>query len=64
MIAAWVLGLSMAYLGDLWGQHWFHGKLLLLPKGDLEPYALPNRNTLERDYVYQLDRRVELRVYR
>ena len=42
----------------------FDGKLLLLPKGDLEPYALPNRNTLERDYVYQLDRRVELRVYR
>ena len=30
MIAAWVLGLSMAYLGDLWGQGWFHGKLLLL----------------------------------
>ena len=42
----------------------FDGKLLLLPKGDLEPFAVPNRNTLERDYVYQLDRRVELRVYR
>jgi protoporphyrinogen IX oxidase len=30
MIAAWVLGLSMAWLGDFWGQGWFHGKLLLL----------------------------------
>jgi putative membrane protein len=30
MIAAWLLGLSMAWLGDLWGQGWFHGKLLLL----------------------------------
>ena len=30
MIASWVLGLSMAWLGDLWGQGWFHGKLLLL----------------------------------
>ena len=30
MVAAWVLGLSMAYLGDLWGEGWFHGKLLLL----------------------------------
>lgn len=30
MIAAWVLGLSMAYLGDLWGQHWFQAKLVLL----------------------------------
>jgi outer membrane protein OmpA-like peptidoglycan-associated protein len=42
----------------------FDGKLLLLPKGDLEPFAVPNRNALERDHVYQLDRRVELRVYR
>jgi len=30
MIAAWILGLSMAWLGDLWGEGWFHGKLLLL----------------------------------
>lgn len=30
MIAAWVLGLSMAYLGDLWGQGWFQAKLVLL----------------------------------
>jgi putative membrane protein len=30
MIATWALGLSMAWLGDLWGQGWFHGKLLLL----------------------------------
>lgn len=30
MIAAWVFGLGMAWLGDLWGQGWFHGKLALL----------------------------------
>jgi protoporphyrinogen IX oxidase len=30
MIAAWVLGLWMAWLGDLWGEAWFHGKLVLL----------------------------------
>jgi len=30
MIAAWVLGLSMAWIGDLWGEGWFHGKLALL----------------------------------
>jgi len=30
MIATWVLGLSMAWLGNLWGQHWFHAKLFLL----------------------------------
>ena len=30
MAAAWVLGLSMAWLGDLWSQHWFHAKLGLL----------------------------------
>ena len=30
MIAAWGLGLWMAWLGDLWGEGWFHGKLLLL----------------------------------
>jgi len=30
MIAAWILGLSMAWQGDLWAEGWFHGKLLLL----------------------------------
>ena len=30
MGAAWILGLSMAWLGDLWSQHWFQAKLLLL----------------------------------
>ena len=30
MIAAWALGLSMAWMGDLWGEGWFHGKLALL----------------------------------
>lgn len=30
MIAAWIFGLWMAWLGDLWGEAWFHAKLLLL----------------------------------
>jgi len=30
MIAAWALGLAMAWMNDLWAEGWFHGKLLLL----------------------------------
>ena len=30
MIAAWALGLAMAWQHDLWGEGWFHGKLALL----------------------------------
>jgi putative membrane protein len=30
MIAAWVLGLWLAWAGDHWGEGWFHGKLALL----------------------------------
>ena len=30
MIAAWVFGLALAYLGNHWMEGWFHGKLLLL----------------------------------
>ncbi|WP_374369581.1 protoporphyrinogen oxidase HemJ [Dongia sp.] len=30
MIAAWILGLSMAWIGDLWMEGWFHGKVALL----------------------------------
>jgi putative membrane protein len=30
MIAAWALGIWMAWLGDLWGEGWFHAKLALL----------------------------------
>ncbi len=30
MIAAWILGLSLAWAGDRWGEGWFHGKLALL----------------------------------
>ena len=30
MIAAWVLGLLLAWQGDHWREGWFHGKLLLL----------------------------------
>ena len=30
MIAAWLLGLTLATLGDHWGESWFHAKLLWL----------------------------------
>ncbi|WP_374380987.1 protoporphyrinogen oxidase HemJ [Dongia sp.] len=30
MMATWVFGLSMAWLGDWWSAGWFHGKLALL----------------------------------
>ena len=30
MIAAWVLGLWLAWAGDHWREGWFHGKLALL----------------------------------
>jgi putative membrane protein len=30
MIAAWVFGLSLAWLGNHWGEGWFHAKLALL----------------------------------
>lgn len=30
MIAAWILGLSLAWIGDLWGEGWFQAKLALL----------------------------------
>ncbi|MBI2256160.1 MAG: protoporphyrinogen oxidase HemJ [Proteobacteria bacterium] len=30
MLASWVFGLSLAWMGDWWGAGWFHGKLALL----------------------------------
>jgi protoporphyrinogen IX oxidase len=30
MIAAWILGLALAWQGDHWREGWLHGKLLLL----------------------------------
>ncbi len=30
MTATWVLGLSMAWIGELWGQHWFQAKVVLV----------------------------------
>ena len=30
MIAAWALGLTLAWMGDLWGEGWFQAKLALL----------------------------------
>jgi putative membrane protein len=30
MIAAWILGLTLAFGRDAWHEHWFHAKLLLV----------------------------------
>jgi putative membrane protein len=30
MIATWILGLTLAWLGNHWSEHWFHAKLLLV----------------------------------
>ncbi len=30
MIAAWLFGIWLAFLGDVWGEGWFHAKLALL----------------------------------
>jgi putative membrane protein len=30
MIASWIFGLSLAWMGDWWAAGWFHGKLALL----------------------------------
>ena len=30
MAAAWIFGLWMAWVGDLWGEHWFQVKLVLV----------------------------------
>jgi putative membrane protein len=30
MIASWILGLALAWLGNHWSEPWLHGKLLLL----------------------------------
>ncbi len=38
----------------------FEGKLVLIPKGRSEPYRGVDRTTLDRDTLWQLDRRVEL----
>jgi outer membrane protein OmpA-like peptidoglycan-associated protein len=40
----------------------YGGEMVLLPKGESEPYAGSFRDGLSRDEAYQLDRRVELRL--
>jgi outer membrane protein OmpA-like peptidoglycan-associated protein len=39
----------------------YTGKLTLVPMGERQPYATPDRDRLPQEAVYQLDRRVELR---
>jgi len=39
----------------------YTGKLTLVPMGERQPYATPDRDRLPKEAVYQLDRRVELR---
>ena len=38
----------------------YAGELVLLPKGKMEPFAIPGRQSLARDDAYQLDRRVQI----
>ena len=38
----------------------YAGELVLLPKGKMEPFDIPDRRALARDEAYRLDRRVEL----
>jgi putative membrane protein len=40
MIAAWALGLWLAFMTDAWGQPWFHAKLALLVAMQLVHAAL------------------------
>ncbi|KUO55339.1 MAG: hypothetical protein APF80_05040 [Alphaproteobacteria bacterium BRH_c36] len=40
----------------------YTGELILLPKGKTEPFAGVDRSALPREDLYQLDRRVELRL--
>ncbi|MBU2583063.1 MAG: OmpA family protein [Alphaproteobacteria bacterium] len=40
----------------------FTGDVVLLPKGESEPFIGIDRSTLPREELYQLDRRVELRL--
>ncbi|MBU1211016.1 MAG: OmpA family protein [Alphaproteobacteria bacterium] len=40
----------------------YNGEIILLPKGESEPFAGVDRNALPPEDLYQLDRRVELRL--
>jgi len=42
----------------------FTGSLLLVPKGESEPFTGVDRSTFSREELFQLDRRVELRLDR
>jgi outer membrane protein OmpA-like peptidoglycan-associated protein len=42
--------------------HGFHGELELIPKGKTEPYTGVDRSLFALEDLYQLDRRVELRL--
>jgi len=41
----------------------YRGALELIPKGDTEPFSGVNRSVFSRDQLYDLDRRVELRLW-
>ena len=50
MGAAWIFGLWMAWLGDLWGQHWFQAKLVLvIAMSVLHSFLSRWRRDFERD---------------
>lgn len=40
----------------------YAGRLVLIPKGESEPFAGVDRRSMDKEQLYQLDRRVELRL--
>ena len=41
----------------------YSGALEMIPRGDTEPFSGVNRSLFSRDQLYDLDRRVELRLW-
>jgi len=50
MTAAWIFGLWMAWVGDLWGEHWFQVKLAMaIAMSTLHGFLSRWRRAFEKD---------------
>ncbi len=49
-------------VAQLLRQAGYNGRMVLIPKGESEPFAGVDRRRLDKEQLYQLDRRVELRA--